>query len=94
MKLYPMNGRVVAKPLKDERENIGGIYLPDTAKEKLNEGKVIAIADDATDEIAVGDRIIYKEFGGTEIKIEDEKFVLLTGDDMLAKYEDIDKIPE
>jgi chaperonin GroES len=93
-KIKPMNGKVVVKPVESEEKTPGGIIIPDTAKEKLNEGEVIAVAKDATDEVAVGDRIIYKEFGGSEMEVEGEKYILLTEDDMLAKYEAGDKIPE
>lgn len=44
--------------------------------------------------MAVGDRVIYKEYGGTEVKVDDEELVLLTADDLVAKYEEVDKIPE
>jgi len=94
MKLHPMNGRVVVKPAEPSDETRGGIVIPDTAKEKPREGKVVAIAEDATDEIAVGDRVVYKEYGGTEVKVDDEDLVLLNVDDLVAKYEDVDKIPE
>ena len=94
MKLRPINAHIVVKPLYSTGKTAGGIYLPDTAREKLNEGEVIAVADDATDEVAVGDRIIYTEHSGTDAKIEDEDLVLLTSDDLLAKYEQVDKIPE
>ena len=94
MKLRPINAHVVVKSLDLAEKTVGGIYLPDTAREKLYEGEVIAVADDATDEVAVGDRIIYRQHSGTEAKIEDEDLVLLTADDLLAKYEQVDKIPE
>ena len=94
MKLRPIKGRVVVKPSEAEEKTSSGIYLPDTAKEKLREGEVIAVAKDATEEVAVGDRVIYKEFGGTEVKIDEEDYILLTEDDLLAKYEEVDKIPE
>ena len=94
MKLNPINGRVVVKPLEAKEKTSGGIYVPDTAKEKLQEGEVVAVADDATDEVAVGDHVIYKEFGGKEVKIEGEDYVVLTEDDLLAKYEAADRIPE
>jgi len=94
MKLRPINARILVKPSKTKEKTSGGIYLPDTAKEKLQEGEVIAVAKDATDEVAVGDYIIYKEFGGTEVKIEGEDYILLTEDDLLAKHEVVDKIPE
>ena len=94
MKLRPIKGRIVVKPLEAKEKTSTGIYLPDTAKEKLQEGEVIAMAKDATEEVTVGDRIIYKEFSGTEVKIDDEDYILLTEDDLLAKYEEVDKIPE
>jgi len=94
MKLQPINGRILMKPFEAKEKTSGGIYLPDTAKEKLHEGEIVAVAKDATDEVTVGDRVIYKEFGGTEIKIEGKGYILLTEDDLLAKYEAVDKIPE
>lgn len=94
MKLKPINGRILVKPLEAGDKTSGGIYLPDTAKEKLQEGEIIAMAEDATDEVAVGDRIIYKELTGTEVKIDGEDYILLDGDDLLVKYEAVDKIPE
>jgi chaperonin GroES len=94
MKLQPINGRIVVRPFEAKEKTAGGIYLPDAAKEKLQEGKIIAIAEDATDQVVVGDHVIYKEFAGTEVEIEGEDYVLLTEDDLLAKYEAVDKIPE
>jgi len=93
MKLQPINGRILVKPLESRDRTAGGIYLPDTAKEKLKEARVIAVAEDATDEVAVGDHIIYSELTGTEVKIEGEDYILLGEDDLLAKYEAVDKIP-
>lgn len=94
MKLRPINGRIVVKPSKAKEKTEGGIYLPDTAREKLSEGEVIAVASDATEEVVVGDYVIYKKFGGTEVELNDENYILLTEDDLLAKYEALDKIPE
>lgn len=94
MKLQPINGRILVRPLEAEDKTSGGIYLPDTAREKLQEGEVIAVAEDATDEVVVGDRVIYKEPAGTQVKIEGEDYILLGEDDLLAKYEAVDKIPE
>ena len=94
MKLQPINGRILVKPIEAEEKTSGGIYLPDTAKEKLHQGEVIAVAEDATEEVAVGNRIIYKEFSGTEVKFDEEEYILLIEDDLLAKYEAVDKIPE
>jgi chaperonin GroES len=94
MNLQPMNGRIVVKPLEAQEKTAGGIYIPDTAKEKLQEGEIVAVAEDATDEVAVGDRVIYKEFGGTEVTVEGEDYILFTEDDLLAKYVEVDTIPE
>jgi len=94
MQIRPVNGRVVVRYSKAREKTSGGIHIPDTAQGKLLEGEVVAVAEDATDEVAVGDRVIYKEFGGTEVEIEDEKYLLLSEDDLLAKYEAVDEIPE
>jgi len=94
MNLEPMNGHVLVKALDAAERTAGGIHLPDTAKEQRREGEVIAVAEDATEEVAVGDRIIYKEFGGTEVRIEGEDYRLLSAEDILAKYVAADEIPE
>jgi len=93
MKIRPVNGRILVKPFESKEKTSGGIYLPDTAREKLQEGEVVEAAKDATDEVAVGDRVLYKEFSGTEVAIEGKEYMLLTEDDLLAKYESVDKIP-
>ncbi|HNS33424.1 MAG TPA: co-chaperone GroES [bacterium] len=93
MKIRPINGRILVKPFEAGNKTSGGIYIPDAAKEKLHEGEVVAVAKDATDEIAVGDRIFYREFSGTEVKMEGVDYVLLTEEDLLAKHETLDKIP-
>jgi len=58
MKIRPMNGRVVLRPVEAAAETKGGIVIPDTAKEKPREGEIVAVAEDATEEVAVGDRVI------------------------------------
>ena len=94
MKIRPMNGRVVVRPVESSEQTKGGIVIPDTAKEKPREGEIVAVAEDATEEVAVGDRVIYKEYGGTEVEVESQKYVLLETDDLLAKYVATDRIPE
>jgi len=94
MKIRPMNGRVVVKPAEATEETKGGIVIPDSAKEKPREGEVIAVAEDATEEVAVGDRVMYKEFGGTEVTVDEQEYVLLASDDLLVKYVETDKIPD
>ena len=58
------------------------------------EGEIIAVADDATEEVALGDRVVYKKFSGTEVALEDKKYILLTANDLLVKYIAVDEIPE
>ena len=95
VKLQPMADRVVVKPIEKEEVTKGGIVLPDTAKEKPQEGEVIAIGPGRLSEdgkriamdIKVGDRVIYAKYGGTEIKIEDEELIILRESDILAKRE-------
>ena len=94
MKIRPINAHVLVKPLEAAKTTPGGIHLPDTAREKQTEGKVIAVAEDATEEVAVGDRVIYKEFAGTEVKVDGEDYVLLPSEDLLVKYVAADEIPE
>ncbi|MFW5915556.1 MAG: co-chaperone GroES [Planctomycetota bacterium] len=93
MKIMPINGHVLVKPLEADDQTAGGIHLPNTAKEQRQEGKVVAVAQDAIEEVAPGDRVIYKEFGGTDVNVEREKYVLLTTDDLLVKYVETDTIP-
>ena len=94
MKIRPINAHVLVKPLEAARTTPGGIHLPDAARERQTEGTVIAVAEDATEEVAVGDRVIYKEFAGTEVKVDGENYVLLPSEDLLVKYVAADEIPE
>jgi len=93
VKLQPLADRVVVKPIEQEEVTKGGIVLPDTAKEKPQEGKVMAVGKGRLSEdgkriamdVKVGDIVIYAKYGGTEIKIEDEELVILRESDILAK---------
>lgn len=93
VKLQPLGDRVVVKPIEREEVTKGGIVLPDTAKEKPQEGEVIAVGPGRLSEdgkriameVKVGDTVIYAKYGGTEIKFEDEEFVILRESDILAK---------
>ncbi len=93
VKLQPLADRLVVKPIEREEVTKGGIVLPDTVKEKPQEGEVLAVgpgrlSDDGKRiamEVKVGDRVIYAKYGGTEIKIEDEELVILRESDILAK---------
>jgi chaperonin GroES len=93
VKLQPMSNRLVVKPMQTEEKTKSGIYLPDTAKEKPQEGKVVAVGPGkVTDEgkripmeVEVGDIIIYAKYGGSEIKIDEEEYIIMREEDILAK---------
>jgi len=92
-KLKPVADRVLVKPIERDETTRSGIVLPDTAKEKPQEGKVVAVGPGrTTDEgkkvpmdVKVGDKVIYSKFGGTEYKEEDEEYLILRESDILAK---------
>jgi chaperonin GroES len=92
-KLQPLADRIVVKPVKKEEMTKGGILIPDTAKEKPQEGEVVAvgpgrITDDGKRiamDLKVGDRVIYAKYGGSEIKIDDIEMIILRESDILAK---------
>ncbi|MCL4384783.1 MAG: co-chaperone GroES [Actinobacteria bacterium] len=92
-KIQPVNNNVLIKLDESKEEKTsGGIVLPDSAKTKSNEGVIIAIAAGASEEISIGDRVIYKEYSGTEIKFEGEKYILIPAADIYAKYIEGDSI--
>jgi len=92
-KLQPLADRVLVKPVEKEEKTKSGIYLPDTAKEKPQEGEIMAVGpgkltDDGKRipmDLKVGDRVIYAKYGGTEIKVDDEDLIILRESDILAK---------
>ncbi len=96
VKFAPLGERVVLKPLERDEVSKGGIILPDTAKEKPQEGEVVEVgpgrvAEDGSRiamELKKGDRVIYSKFAGTEYKDEDEEYLILRESDILAKISD------
>ena len=92
-KIQPINNNLLIK-LDEVKEDTtaGGIIIPDTAKEKPQEGEVIAIPADSDSGLSVGDRVIYKSFSGTEITFEGEKYLIVPSDDILAKFVEVDAI--
>ena len=90
--LRPLGNRVLVEPLKEEETSKGGIVLPDTAKKKPQEGKVLAVGPGKVSDdgkripmsVKKGDIVIYPEFGGTEVKIKDKECVILEEDSLLA----------
>ena len=93
VKLQPLADRVVVKPVPKEEKTKSGIYIPDTVKERPQEGEIIAVGpgrltDDGKRiamDLKVGDRVIYAKYGGTEIKIDDQELVIMRESDILAK---------
>ena len=89
----PLGERIVIKPMEQEAQTRGGILLPDTAKEKPQEGEVIAVgsgrvADDGsriTMELSIGDKVIYSKYAGTEYEDGDEDYLIMRESDVLAK---------
>ena len=93
--LKPLGGRVLVKPLDSEATSSGGIILPDSAQKRPQEGKVVAVGGGKLLDsgevqavpVAVGDIVVYPEYGGTEIKLEDEDYLLIDSDSILAVRE-------
>ena len=95
MKVRPLHDRVIVQRLEEEEKTKGGIIIPDTAKEKPIEGKIIAVGGgkikkDGTKvplEVKKGDRVLYAKYGGTEVKIDGEEYLIMKDDDILAVVE-------
>ena len=95
MKLKPLEDRVIIKAVKEEEKTASGIVLPDTAKEKPQKGKVLAVGEGRIDEsgqripldVAEGDEVLYSKYGGTEIKVDGEELLVLRESDVLAKVQ-------
>ena|SRR5262245_18513187 len=94
MKLQPLEDRIVVRPAEAEETTISGLVIPDTAKEKPQQGEVLAVGPGRRAEnsgelipldIAVGDSIIYSKYGGTEVTIDGEDLLILSSRDVLAK---------
>jgi len=95
MKVRPLHDRLVVQRLEEEEKTKGGIIIPDTAKEKPIEGKVVAVGTgrikkDGTKiplEVAKGNRVLYAKYAGTEVKIDGEDYLIMKEDDILAVIE-------
>ena len=95
MNIRPLQDRVLVKRLQEEEKTKGGIIIPDTAKEKPIEGKVVAVGNGKILEngsvrkldVKAGDRILFGKYSGTEVKIEGEEHLILREDDILAVLE-------
>jgi len=94
MKLQPLEDRIVVRPSEAEETTASGLVIPDTAKEKPQQGEVLAVGPGRRAEntgelipsdVKVGDKVVYSKYGGTEITIDGEELLILTGRDVLAK---------
>ena len=95
LKLKPLGGRVIVEPIEQDDMTAGGIILPETAKEKPQEGKILAAGPGERDEdgeripmeVQVGDKVLYAKYSGTEVKMDGKKLLILRESDILAVVE-------
>ncbi len=95
MKVKPLGDRVLVEPLEEKEQKKGGIIIPDSAKEKPQKGKVVALGTGKVDEdgktvpfhVKKGDQVLISKYGGTEVKIDDKDYLIMREDDILAVLE-------
>ena len=92
MKIVPLNDKIVVKRLEADEKTLGGIILPDTAKEKPKQGEVLALGEGkpledggrAKFQVKVGDRVLFTNYAGSEVTIDGKEYLIMTEDDLLA----------
>jgi chaperonin GroES len=97
--IRPINDRIIVQRIEEEEQMRGGLYIPDTAKEKPQEGKVIAVGNGKLLEngsrtpidIKAGDKVLFGKYAGTEVKLDGEEYLILREDDVLGVIEDATK---
>ena len=95
MKIKPLHDRVIVKRVEEEKKTAGGIIIPDTAKEKPAEGKIIAVGDGKILEdgkvrplnVKAGDRVLFSKYAGTEVKVSGDELLIMREDDILGIIE-------
>lgn len=95
MKIRPLQDRVLVQRIEEEEKSKGGIIIPDTAKEKPQQGKVVAVGPGRIDEkgnrvapsVKAGDRVLFGKYAGSEVEIDDETYLIMREDDILAVIE-------
>ncbi|ACM18768.1 chaperonin GroES [Geotalea daltonii FRC-32] len=95
MKLRPMQDRIIVKRVEEETKTAGGIYIPETAKEKPQEGEVVAVGNGKRTEdgkilpldVKVGDKVLFGKYSGTEVKVEGQDYLIMREDDILGVIE-------
>ena len=96
MKIRPLHDRVLVKREEEERKTAGGIVLPDSATEKPNRGEIVAAGPGKSNDkgevrqigVKVGDKVLFSQYAGTKVKVEDEELLMMGEDDILAVIED------
>jgi chaperonin GroES len=96
MKIQPLGDRVLVEPIKDEEVKKGGIIIPDTAKEKPQQGRVVAVGTGKLDDqgkkiefnVKKGDKVLMPKYGGTEVKMEGKEYQIMREEDILGIIED------
>ena len=91
--IQPLEDRIVVRPVEAEQTTASGLVIPDTAKEKPQQGEVVAVGPGRVDDngnrvpmdVSVGDRVIYSKYGGTEVTLDGDDFLILSARDVLAK---------
>lgn len=89
MNIQPLADRVLVEPAKAEEKTVGGIIIPDTAKEKPLQGKVLAVGQGTKDEemvLQAGDIVLYGKYSGTEVELDGQKLLIMRQSDVLAKF--------
>jgi chaperonin GroES len=94
-KIRPLNNRLIVKRIEEEEKTSGGIIIPDSAKEKPQQGNVIAAGPGKRDdsgkriamEVKAGDRVLFSKYGGTEVKLDGDEHLIISEDDVLAILE-------
>jgi len=91
VKLQPLSDRVVIRPLEETEQMRGGLYIPDTAKEKPQQGEIVAVGPGRVEkgervpmELAVGQKVLYGKYSGTEVSFDDEQYLIVKESDVLA----------
>jgi chaperonin GroES len=95
MKIRPLNDRILVKRLEEEEKTAGGIIIPDSAKEKPAEGEIVSVGpgkmNDSGDRVAMdvkaGDRVLFSKYGGTDVKLDGDDYLIMREDDILGVIE-------
>ena len=95
MKIRPLNDRILVKRLEEEEKTAGGIIIPDSAKEKPAEGEIVAVGPGKMNDsgervamdVAAGDRVLFSKYGGTDVKLDGDNFLIMREDDILGVIE-------